>query len=395
MKMNAGGEALRDAFDEAVTTNSNQYQGAEDFEPFDVPPYDEVPPYDAHDEDAYDDEADEEKHPKRRKKSGPDLRPFSAPDLLAKDFPEPKFIVPGYIGEGLTILAGRPKIGKSWLALNIAVAVAAGGIVLGSLQVEAGSVLYLALEDTQRRLQSRLKQVLGEDELPDDLYFATDCPRLDEGAYEQLDQWVDSQENPRLIIIDVFNKVRPAAIGRESPYEADYRALGPLKAYADSRNVAVLILHHTRKMSAQDPFDTISGTTGFTGAADAALVLASDDDGVSLYARGRDVEEVGTALEFDRKTGRWNALGDRDDFRRSEPRKAIIGMLENWPHQAMTIREIADRTGMDRNNVKQLLHNMKHAGELVTPRRGQYALPNYLDHPDHDNNDNRDNFQTD
>lgn len=308
MKMNAGGEALREAFDDAVRTNSGQYQDAEDFEPSDVPPYDEVPPYDAHDEAAYDEEANEKKRPRGRKKSGPDLRPFSAPDLLAKNFPEPKFIVPGYIGEGLTILAGRPKIGKSWLALNIAVAVATGGIVLGSLQVEAGSVLYLALEDTQRRLQSRLKQVLGDDELPDDLYFATDCPRLDEGAYEQLDKWVDSQENPRLIIIDVFNKVRPAAMGRESPYEADYRALGPLKAYADSRNVAVLILHHTRKMSAQDPFDTISGTTGFTGAADAALVLASDDDGVSLYARGRDVEEIGTAVEFEKKTAAGSRL---------------------------------------------------------------------------------------
>jgi hypothetical protein len=253
----------------------------------------------------------------------------------------------------------------------------------------------MALEDTERRLQSRLKQVLGDDELPEDLFFATQCPRLDEGAYEQLDEWVDGQHNPRLIIIDVFNKVRPPALGRESPYEGDYRALGPLKNYADTRGVAVLILHHTRKMSAQDPFDTISGTTGFTGAADAALVLASDDDGVSLYARGRDVEEIGTAIEFDRKTGRWNALGDREDVRRSEPRKAIIGLLENYPHQAMTIREISDRMGMERNNVKQLLHNMKHAGELITPQRGQYALPSYSDHPHHDNDDNFDNFEPD
>ncbi|TWI60256.1 AAA domain-containing protein [Bradyrhizobium huanghuaihaiense] len=392
MRMNAGETALREAFDEAVRANSNQYQGTEDFESFDVPPYDEVPPYDVHDEAAYDEEAHEDKRSKRRKKSGTDLQPFSAPDLLAKDFPEPKFIVPGYIGEGLTILAGRPKIGKSWLALNIAVAVAAGGVVLGSLQVEAGSVLYLALEDTQRRLQSRLKQVLGDDELPDDLYFATECPRLDEGAYEQLDRWVDSQENPRLIIIDVFNKVRPAAIGKESPYEADYRALGPLKAYADSRGVAVLILHHTRKMSAQDPFDTISGTTGFTGAADAAMVLASDEDGVSLYARGRDVEEIGTAVDFDRKTGRWIALGDREDVRRSEPRKVIIGLLESYLNQSMTISEISDRTGMERNNVKQLLHNMKHAGELITPRRGQYALPSYSDASDRDNDNSYNNF---
>lgn len=144
-------------------------------------------------------------------------------------------------------------------------------------------------------------------------------------------------------------------------------------------------------MSAQDPFDTISGTTDFTGAADAALVLASDDDGVSLYARGRDVEEIGTALEFDRKTGRWKALGDREDVRRSEPRKGILGLLENYPHLAMTIGEISERTGMGRNNVKQLLHKMKHDGDLITPKRGQYAHPSYLDRQDVDYDDNYDN----
>jgi hypothetical protein len=158
-------------------------------------------------------------------------------------------------------------------------------------------------------------------------------------------------------IIDVFNKVRPPAVGRESPYEADYRALGPLKAYADTRDVAVLILHHTRKMSAQDPFDTISGTTGLTGAADAALVLASDDDGVSLFTRGRDVEEIGTAVEFQKKTGCWIAHGDREEVRWSEPRKTIINLLDNYPDQTMTISKVADRTGMEKNNVKQLLQD--------------------------------------
>ncbi|NPV24503.1 hypothetical protein [Bradyrhizobium aeschynomenes] len=190
----------------------------------------------------------------------------------------------------------------------------------------------------------------------------------------------------------MFNKVRPPAIGRESPYEADYRALGPLKAYADSRGDAALILHHTRQMSAQDPFDTISGRTGFTGAADEALVLASDDDKVSLYARGRDVEEIGTTLEFDRKTGRWKALGDREDVRRSEPRKEILGLLESYPHQSMTIAEISELTGIDRNNVKQLLYKMKHHGELITPKRGQHAHLTFLDHQDDDYDDNHGNF---
>jgi Xaa-Pro aminopeptidase len=167
--------------------------------------------------------------------------------------------------------------------------------------------------------------------------------------------------------------------------------LSPLKKYADSRNVSVLIVHHTRKMSAQDPFDTISGTTGFTGAADAALVLASDEDGVTLYGRGRDVEEISTAVEFEKKTGRWVSLGDREDVRRSEPRNTIIDLLRHFADQTMTIAEIADRTGMKKENAKQLLHKMKRDGEVITPKQGQYTLPEHRDRQHADYPDNFDN----
>jgi hypothetical protein len=320
----------------------------------------------------------------RKKHTRPRVVPICAIDLLAKQLPDPRFIVPGYIAEGLTILAGRPKVGKSRLALGIAIAIASGGLALGTVKVDAGSVLYLALEDTERRLQSRIKQVLGEDEVPANLFIATQCPRLDEGAFEQFDKWFYSVPDPRLIIIDVFNKVRPPTLRRDSAYEGDYRAVGPLKAYADLRGIGILVLHHTRKMSAEDPFDTISGTTGFTGAADTALVLAKDRGGVTLYGRGRDVEEISAALEYDRATSRWLALGERSDVRRSEPRKAILALLENFPGQPMTIGEIADRLGERKENVKQLLHKMKQTGEVVLRGKGLYAHPDYLERPDDD-----------
>jgi hypothetical protein len=137
-------------------------------------------------------------------------------------------------------------------------------------------------------------------------------------------------------------------------------------------------------MSAEDPFDTISGTTGFTGAADTALVLAKDRGGVTLYGRGRDVEEISAALEYDRATSRWLALGERADVRRSEPRNAILALLENFPGQPMTIGEIADRLGERKENVKQLLHKMKHTGEVVLRGKGLYAHPDYLERPDDD-----------
>src|SRR3954453_4701824 len=165
--------------------------------------------------------------------SGRSLVTVSASALMAKEFPPTDYVVEGYIAEGLTVLAGRPKLGKSWLALDLAISVASGGAALGSVQVQQGSVLYLALEDNERRLKSRLSQRLQARPVPEGLVFATHCPRLDKGGTEAISGWLDGADQPRLVIIDVFTKVRPESLGRESPHEADYRALAPLKRLAD------------------------------------------------------------------------------------------------------------------------------------------------------------------
>jgi hypothetical protein len=194
--------------------------------------------------------------------------------LLRKELPEIKFIVPGYVTEGLTILAGKGKIGKSWLALGIAIAVASGGYALGSIKVEQGDVLYLALEDNERRLQRRLRQLFARESGLDRLYYDLACPPLDKGGIDAIGAWIRRVPAPRLVVIDVLAKVRPPARQIESAYEADYRALGPLKQLADDSGVAIMLVHHTRKAEAEDAFDAVSGSTGLTGAADATLVLS-------------------------------------------------------------------------------------------------------------------------
>ena len=85
------------------------------------------------------------------------MEAFSAADLLALTLPEPKWAVAGLLPAGFSVLAGKPKLGKSWLGLDIALAVALGGVALGSIHVSQGDVLYLALEDTTRRLQTRIR----------------------------------------------------------------------------------------------------------------------------------------------------------------------------------------------------------------------------------------------
>jgi len=152
-------------------------------------------------------------------------QPITDLDLWHKAFPAVRWAVPGLIPEGVAILAGSPKIGKSWLALGVAVAVATGGIALGRIPVEPGEVLYLALEDTQRRLQKRLQRVLPADcgQPSGRLHFVTEWPRLHAGGVERFERWLTDHPETRLVIIDTLEKVRPhtASLDR-SMYTADY-----------------------------------------------------------------------------------------------------------------------------------------------------------------------------
>jgi hypothetical protein len=116
------------------------------------------------------------------------------------------------------------------------------GMAFGSVQVEQGPVLYLALEDNKRRMQSRLKQLLGRERPPEDLVaLAFECPSLDDGGLEAIEDWLDRQPSARMVIIDVFTEVQPKSAYSDTSYEADYKALTPFKRLADERGLAVLI----------------------------------------------------------------------------------------------------------------------------------------------------------
>lgn len=299
---------------------------------------------------------------------------FSAADLKAMRFPPIKYVVPGaHIVEGLTLLASKPKIGKSWLMLQSAIAVALGEIVFEK-RCEPGDVLYAALEDNPRRLQSRMQKLLGLREWPSRLTFRCEMPGLAEGGLDTIRDWAFAVDHPRLIIIDVLAKVRPSRGREEGNYEADYRAVAGLKALADELGVAVVLVHHVRKMDAEDPLDTVSGTTGLTGAVDSILVLTRGGDGVTLQGRGRDIPEVDAAVRFDPATCRWSYLGEADDVRRSDERRLVLDCLLQ-SREPMTPREIADATGHPYGAVRVLLTRMSKAGEVLKVGRGSYATP--------------------
>jgi hypothetical protein len=301
---------------------------------------------------------------------------INAETLLGMDFDPLEYVIPGYVVEGLTVLGGKPKLGKSWWAYDASIAVATGGKAMGAVECKQGDVLYLALEDNRRRVKDRLltlcpaRKVLGVS--LDRLTVRNITPRIDNGLMAELDKWRLSCANPRLIIVDVFLKVRPPRKKGEDPYSADYDAVTPLQRYAGEHRLAIVLVTHTRKMEAEDPLESISGTNGVTGAADAVLVLNRDSKGTTLYGRGRDIEEIETAMRFD--GGRWSILGDADEVRKSDERRKIVAALKEAGDE-QTPAAIAKLAGMKAENVRVLIRKMVATGEVQQPRVGYYCAP--------------------
>jgi hypothetical protein len=307
---------------------------------------------------------------------------FSAAELHRITFSEISYVVPGLIPEGLSILAGRPKIGKSWLALDMAFAVASQSpsFCLGDKEPMHGDVLYCALEDNPRRLQRRIKKILTWCDVPwpDRLLLANLWRRLDNGGVADLREWGDSIPDPRLVILDTLAGIRPERRGLESIYDGDYRALAEIHAWANKLGIAVVVLHHTRKLEADDPLDSISGSLGLAGCADTSLVLNRTAQGTTLYLRGRDIEEAEHAVSFDPITCRWTILGEAAEIHRSETRGKVLAVLQE-ARGPLSPAEIAANASINRNNADQMLSRMIQSGEVVKASRGNYVAASRTD----------------
>jgi hypothetical protein len=236
--------------------------------------------------------------------------------LKHEELPDLRWLVPDLIPEGLTLLVGPPKIGKSWLVLDIATAVAAGGEVLGK-QTEQGDVLLLALEDGKRRLQRRLRRMLGEgpdEEWPSRLEYWTHLERLDEGGLAEIEGWIKAHPKRKAVIVDVLARVRSRKMQVKDSYSLDYDAVKGLQMLATHYGISVLLVHHTRKQgAATDMLEEVSGTYGLTGSGDGVILLNHIALGAPekrLQLRGRDVEEVNFIVRFGKMDMRWVITGD-------------------------------------------------------------------------------------
>lgn len=289
------------------------------------------------------------------------------------------FMLPGLIpAEGVTLICSKPKVGKSWLLLDIAVAATMDRFVLGEKKPLQGDFLYLALEDSLRRLQSRMTKLLPSftGEWPEGLDFDTQWRRVDQGGLDDIRKWVTERRaagrTVAAVAIDVLKMVRPAMKKGQQQYDADYEAITGLQQLAMELGVAIIIAHHTRKAEAEDLIDKVSGTFGIVGAADTIIVIERKASGAVFDVRGRDVENDELAVEFNKATCKWTILGDAAEVFRSETRGKILAALgdSDAPLAPKTVTEL---TGLSPDNVKQTLRRMAQNGEIVRHDGGKYA----------------------
>ncbi|PLW72578.1 AAA family ATPase [Streptomyces sp. SCUT-3] len=295
---------------------------------------------------------------------------------MAAEFPEPRWAVPGIICEGVNLLAGPPKVGKSWMSLGLGLSVAAGENAFDTQPVERGPVLYLALEDTPRRLQSRMGKLLGGRPAPKELTLATQCPPLPQGGTEAIANWLDRNPDARMVVIDVFAKMRGPSLPGASAYDADYAAVGRAKRLADHYGVAVVLVHHVRKAGSDDFLTEVSGTNGLAGAADATLVLKrgrGQADGV-LHVTGRDVDEAEYALSFQAASGAWCLLdGPVAEHTIGDTRATILRYVK--AHPGVRPKDLSEATGIEISLARKTCARMADDCQLRRDAAGAYYAP--------------------
>ena len=276
-----------------------------------------------------------------------DLKIINADNLLYTTLTESEFIVDEILPVGLHIFCGAPKVGKSWLMLDLCIKVSKGEELWG-LKTNKCDVLYLALEDTHQRLQKRLFKLT--DDIDSNFHIAIESNKITNGLVIQLENAKKQYPNIRLVVIDTLQKVRKQ--NNDINYSADYGEMTTLKEFADKNKLAIILVHHLRKQDDSDVFNKISGTTGIMGSSDTTFILekkSRDDSVATLFVTGRDVEYQTFTLRFEEC--RWNLI-ERSFQKELEIRNApeIVGNVisfinekEMWQGTATELLEILNK----------------------------------------------------
>lgn len=307
----------------------------------------------------------------------PKLEPIDARAIFNASYPDPVFVIRDLLLRGVTILAGRPKVGKSWLALQLSIAVAVDQKrVLGKLEVaRPGRVLYCGLEESPARTKHRLQKFISHDTpLLENLRMVYRLKPLLAGGAAELDAELTFNPAQLLVIDTLLAVVQPS--GKRDVMRTDYQEIRTLTELVEKHKVAILLVHHLRKVAASAyPLDAVAGTTGVTAPADSVWVLTREAKGNhKLTVQGRDMEnrEYELAFKTDDESFGWQVLAEGAECGMSQERRDILTVLgrEGAQQPAAIARLLGNKNEV---TVRRLLQGLVHDGLIRKQSNATYV----------------------
>lgn len=295
---------------------------------------------------------------------------FTFEEVCKLEIPELQWVIPGVLPQGLTVLAGAPKMGKSWLVQQLSLSIAMGGLAMSKFITNQGSVLHLALEDPMRRFQDRLRSQLKPGELPPRSgIFCNEFPFGQEGL-DTIEEWCEQVHNPSMVVIDTLARFNgeTSESGNQTLYTSDYRMMAGFHRLAVSRNLAVVVVHHLRKMEASDPMNMVSGSAGITGAADLVWVFTRKNRSAmkaEVQAMGKDVSDSKYILEWDADYHQWNCVDFIDAEAESTASALIKEVFVKSPGKGFLASELVDMLKLSRQHIKRTLNSLYEDDYLI------------------------------
>lgn len=297
--------------------------------------------------------------------------------LMAKRFDPLDYLVGEVLHEGLTILAGKPKKGKSYFALDMSLALAVGRLAFRRFATQQQRVLYISLEDSERRLQTRLLKIQPNLTHPGGLDFLYTFPKLGAGALEALTHYATDYG---CIIVDVIGRILPdvqTVHKSMSEYQLYTDLFGQLQTLANDQHIALILIDHVRKASSDDVYDTIMGSQGKWGTADIGLVYErkGEEKDALLHVAGREIEEQRFVMSL--IDGHIECLGKGELYELDTEQNKIIMILAE-EHRPMGIPELMKAMGIEGERhymrFRQVMARLYAEDRIGRTKRGLYRV---------------------
>jgi hypothetical protein len=301
-------------------------------------------------------------------------KPKTAKEIASTTYVGPNFVVEDLIPIGLTLLGGSPKSGKTILATAMALAAGTGQPFLSDIRVHRAKVLFISLEDSERRFHTRLSHLALEFPATDDVLFINSWNTEGQDPVELLREYLDENREIGMVIIDPWALFTGQHAAQQSGYKYDYKQVRSIKNLADSRGIAIVIIHHTVKRKSEDWVGDYYGSFAMPGAADALLCIdkARGAETAVLRATGRDVADQTIGIMRAQNGYRWVRFNGSPEENAVTPEQSEVLTLLRQTGRPMRLSELVKATGKQAPNLNNILKRLTEKGLVRKASHGLY-----------------------